>query len=66
MAIESIPIIPMLDDEDMGMELSVEVAMGIPDMVLVGDSDIGIVMPDMDMSFIPIWQILWYRALRRI
>jgi hypothetical protein len=41
-AIESIPIIVVLaDDDDMGMELSVELAMDIPE-VLDGE-------PDMDM-----------------
>ncbi|KAF2095959.1 hypothetical protein NA57DRAFT_59022 [Rhizodiscina lignyota] len=63
--IESIPIIIILDDEDMGMELPVELAMDIPDMVFVGDVDIDIVMPDLDMLSISIWQVMWYRALRK-
>ena len=40
MDIESIPVIVMPDDED--MELAVELAMDIADMVLVGDPDIDI------------------------
>lgn len=54
-AIESIPIIVMPDDEDVGMVLAVELAMDIADMVLVGDPDIDIVMPDMDMVSISMW-----------
>lgn len=57
-AIESIPIIVMLDDEDMGMEPAVELAMDIADIVLVADPDPDIVMPGIDMSSILIWQIL--------
>lgn len=48
MAIESIPIIVDMSDE----ELAVEVAMDIPDdiaMVAVADAEVDIVMPDMDM-----------------
>ena len=45
-AIEFIPII-MLEDVDMGMELPVELAIGIPDIVVVGelDIDMAILMP---------------------
>lgn len=45
-AIDSIPIIIVVDD-DMGMEPLVELAMGIPDIVLVGepDADMVILMP---------------------
>lgn len=39
MAIESIPIIVLLDDDMPLIELSVEVAIDIPDMVAVGDAD---------------------------
>lgn len=46
-AIESIVIIVVLDD--MGMELSVELAMDIPAMVLVGVPVMDVVMPDIDM-----------------
>lgn len=42
MDIESIPIIAMLDADDIGIELDVEPPMDIPDMVLVGDMDIDI------------------------
>jgi hypothetical protein len=52
MAIESIPIIGMSDDDD--IELSVELAIDIADMVLVGDPDTDIVMPDIDMLSISI------------
>jgi hypothetical protein len=52
MAIESIPIIVMSDDDD--IELSVELAIDIADMVLVGDPDPDIVMPDIDMLSISI------------
>lgn len=48
MAIESIPIIVVMPDE----ELAVEVAMDMPDdiaMVAVADAEVDIVMPDMDM-----------------
>ena len=51
-AIESIPIIVVSDDDT---ELAVELAMDIPDMVLVAESDMDIVMPDMDMLAILIW-----------
>jgi hypothetical protein len=51
MAIESIPIIVMSDDDD--MELSVELAMDIADVV-VADPVIDIVMPDIDMLSISI------------
>ena len=52
MAIESIPI--MLEDDDIGMELSVELLIDIPDMVAVGEADIDMLMPlmlalDMDI-----------------
>lgn len=56
MAIESIPI--MLDDDVMGMELSVELAMDIPDMVLVEELAMDIVIPDIDMLSVSIWQVL--------
>jgi hypothetical protein len=52
MAIESIPIIVMSDDDD--IELSVELAIDIADMVLVGDPGPDIVMPDIDMLSISI------------
>jgi hypothetical protein len=54
MAIEAIPIIVMLDDDDMSMELAVELAMDIAEMVLVGDPDADIVMPGIDMLSISI------------
>ncbi|KAL9105994.1 MAG: hypothetical protein Q9227_008902 [Pyrenula ochraceoflavens] len=44
MAIESIPII-ILEDDDMGMELPLVLAIDIPDMVVVGEADV-----DMDIS----------------
>ncbi len=53
MAIESIPIIIVLVDDDMAMEVVVELAMDISDMVLVGDPDI-----DIDMLSISILQIV--------
>jgi hypothetical protein len=64
MAIEFISIIVVSDDDDMSMELAVELAVDIVDVVLVGDPDIDIVMPDIDMLSISIWQILWYRDLK--
>jgi hypothetical protein len=54
MAIEAIPIIIMSDDDDMSVELAVELAMDIAEMVLVGDPDADIVMPDIDMLSISI------------
>lgn len=42
-AIESIPIIMLLPDA-VGIELAVDEAMSIPDIVLVGDIDIAIVV----------------------
>jgi hypothetical protein len=48
MAIESIIII----SDGIGMEPSVELAMGIPDIVLEGGIDIDIDMPGIDMLFI--------------
>lgn len=57
MAIESIPTIVVPDDDDMGMELAVEPAMDIGEMVLVGDPVIDIVIPDIDMLPILIWRI---------
>jgi len=51
MDIESIPIIvPIAIPSD--DELAVELAIDIPDMVLDGDPDIDIVIPDMDMPSI--------------
>jgi hypothetical protein len=44
MAMDSIPIIVELDDDDTGVELAID----IPDMALVGVADIDIVMPDID------------------
>jgi hypothetical protein len=52
MAIESIPIIVMSDDDD--IELLVELAIDVADMVLVEDPDTDIVMPDIDMLSISI------------
>lgn len=49
MAIESIPIISMLDEDDIGMEPAVEVAIGIAGIVSVADPAIDIVVPDIDM-----------------
>lgn len=54
-AIESIPI-SMLEDDDMGIELPVEVAIDIPDIVEVGESDteIVILMPLILLSMIEV------------
>lgn len=49
MAIESIPIISMLDEDDIGMEPAVEGAIGIAGIVSVADPAIDIVVPDIDM-----------------
>ena len=43
-AIESMPIIIPEDIEDMGIELVVELAIAIPDIVAVGGTDIDMVM----------------------
>jgi hypothetical protein len=52
MAMVSIPIMLVVDD-DMSTEL-VELAMDIPDIVLVGELAMDIVMPDIDMPLISI------------
>ncbi|PQE06942.1 hypothetical protein CJF32_00009202 [Rutstroemia sp. NJR-2017a WRK4] len=57
-AIVSIDI-NVVADEDIDKELSVELAMDIADVVVVGDPDVDIVMPDIDMSFILVVKILW-------
>lgn len=57
MAIDSIPIIVDMSDE----ELAVEVAMDIPDdiaMVAVADAEVDIVMPDMDI--LSIFDEVWF------
>lgn len=50
MAIESIPII-IVEDDAMGMEVLVELAMDIPDIAVVGepDTDVVILMPLMPL-----------------
>ncbi len=68
-AIESIPIIMLEDDDDMGMELPVELAMAIPDIVavVVSDPDMVVLMPLMlepviDIMLLSTIEVCWYHS----
>lgn len=54
MAMESMPIISVVDDD---MSIPVELGMDIPDIVLVGELALDIDMPDISMVVVTIWRL---------